>query len=148
MFRAGVRSAIRVVAVPLPSLRAKDPLHATGEEARPHYRGLERARRNYQCLHVGSEPARAVYDLAKAGVLVRVSRGQFLLEESGRRYCQHIRKSKSQPDGVACDQAASTTTETFNRSRYHRILQRIGVPFRAARLGAGLPKATSRNDRR
>ena len=34
---------------------------------------------------------KSVYDLAKAGVLVRSSRDQFLLEESVRRYCDHIR---------------------------------------------------------
>jgi hypothetical protein len=34
---------------------------------------------------------KSVYDLAKAGVLVRSSRDQFLLEESVRRYCEHIR---------------------------------------------------------
>ena len=34
---------------------------------------------------------KAVYDLAKAGVLVRRSRDQFLLEESIRRYCDYIR---------------------------------------------------------
>jgi hypothetical protein len=42
---------------------------------------------------------KAVYDLAKAGILVRVGRDQFLLEESVRRYCEHIRQSASQRVG-------------------------------------------------
>jgi hypothetical protein len=41
---------------------------------------------------------KAVYDLAKAGILVRVSRDQFLLEESVGRYCDHIRRTTSQTD--------------------------------------------------
>jgi hypothetical protein len=44
---------------------------------------------------------KAVYDLAKAGVLVRVSRDHFLLEESVRRYCDHIRRATSQHDADA-----------------------------------------------
>lgn len=36
---------------------------------------------------------KAVYDLAKAGVLVRFSRDHFLLEESVRRYCDYVRRS-------------------------------------------------------
>jgi biotin operon repressor len=40
---------------------------------------------------------KAVYELAKSGILVRVSRDQFLLEESVRRYCDHIRRSVLQP---------------------------------------------------
>jgi hypothetical protein len=34
---------------------------------------------------------KSVYDLAKSGVLVRLSRDSFLVEESVRRYCDHIR---------------------------------------------------------
>jgi hypothetical protein len=41
---------------------------------------------------------KAVYELAKAGVLVRVSRDYFLLEESVRRYCEHLRQAAPQPD--------------------------------------------------
>ena len=36
---------------------------------------------------------KAVYDLAKAEILVRVSRDQFSLEDSVRRYCEHIRRT-------------------------------------------------------
>lgn len=36
---------------------------------------------------------KVVYELAKAGVLVRVSRDHFLLEESVRRYCNHVRRT-------------------------------------------------------
>ncbi|HJU12046.1 MAG TPA: hypothetical protein VJ728_14275 [Candidatus Binataceae bacterium] len=38
---------------------------------------------------------KAVYDLAKAGILVRAGRDQFSLEESVRRYCEHIRQAAS-----------------------------------------------------
>jgi phytoene/squalene synthetase len=38
---------------------------------------------------------KAVYELGKAGVLVHVSRDHFLLEESLRRYCEHIRGDRS-----------------------------------------------------
>jgi len=51
---------------------------------------------------------KAVYDLAKAGILVRVSRNQFSLEESVRRYCEHVRESHRSTAGDAVgDQAAS-----------------------------------------
>ncbi len=43
---------------------------------------------------------KAVYDLAKAGVLVRRSRDQFLLEESVRRYCDYIRKLSKGEAGI------------------------------------------------
>ena len=39
---------------------------------------------------------KAVYELAKAGILVRVSRDQFSLEETVRRYCEHLRQAVSQ----------------------------------------------------
>ena len=39
---------------------------------------------------------KAVYDLAKSGVLVQISRDQFSLEESVRRYCEHIRAALAQ----------------------------------------------------
>jgi hypothetical protein len=39
---------------------------------------------------------KAVYELAKAGILVRVSRDQFSLEESVRHYCEHLRQAASQ----------------------------------------------------
>ena len=42
---------------------------------------------------------KAVYDLAKAGILVRVGRDQFSLEESVRRYCEHIRETASRSSG-------------------------------------------------
>ena len=43
---------------------------------------------------------KAVYDLAKAGILVRFNREQFLLEESVRRYCDHLRGAsrRQEPD--------------------------------------------------
>jgi hypothetical protein len=44
---------------------------------------------------------KAVYDLAKAGILLRVSRDQFSLEESVRRYCEYIRRSASQREADA-----------------------------------------------
>ena len=44
---------------------------------------------------------KAVYDLAKAGILVRISRDQFSLEESVRHYCEHIRRTASQHNGDA-----------------------------------------------
>lgn len=37
---------------------------------------------------------KAVYDLAKSGVLVRLGRNSFLVEESVRRYCDHIRAGR------------------------------------------------------
>ena len=43
---------------------------------------------------------KAIYELAKAGVLVRVSRDHFLLEESVRRYCEYIRQGASQPEAT------------------------------------------------
>jgi hypothetical protein len=43
---------------------------------------------------------KAVYELAKAGVLVRLSRDYFLLEENVRRYCEHLRQSASQPEPI------------------------------------------------
>lgn len=43
---------------------------------------------------------KAVYDLAKAGVLVRRSRDQFLLEQSVRRYCDYIRKASEGEAGI------------------------------------------------
>jgi len=42
---------------------------------------------------------KAVYDLAKSGVLARITRDQFSLEESVRRYCEHLRQSASQQSG-------------------------------------------------
>jgi len=51
---------------------------------------------------------KAVYDLAKAGILVRASRDQFSLEESVRRYCEHIRQIASQrTSGARQDQDLS-----------------------------------------
>jgi hypothetical protein len=58
--------------------------------------------------------------MAKAGVLVRVSREHFLLEESVRRYCEHIRQKAAQPEPMQGEQpsasevgnsATTTTTE-------------------------------------
>ena len=46
---------------------------------------------------------KAVYDLAKAGILVRVGRDQFSLEQSVRRYCEHIRETAARRDGNARD---------------------------------------------
>lgn len=48
---------------------------------------------------------KTVYELAKSGVLVRVSRDQFLLEESVRRYCDHIRRAAPDRDGHTSRQA-------------------------------------------
>ena len=50
---------------------------------------------------------KAVYELAKAGVLVHVTRDHFLLEESVRRYCDHIRRTASQHDTDAGVKAPS-----------------------------------------
>jgi hypothetical protein len=41
-----------------------------------------------------------IYDLGKAGILVRVGRA-FRLEESVRRYCQHLRSGPARADAVA-----------------------------------------------
>jgi len=46
---------------------------------------------------------KAVYELAKAGILVRVSRDQFYLEESVRRYCEHLRQAASQRSALLPD---------------------------------------------
>ena len=60
---------------------------------------------------------KAVYDLAKAGVLVRVSRDHFLLEESVRRYCEHIRRTASGGgDGVPRDQPAGNDSSANGHS--------------------------------
>lgn len=40
---------------------------------------------------------KTVYDLGKAGILVQAGRGQYKLEESVRRYCDHIRQLPSTP---------------------------------------------------
>jgi phage terminase Nu1 subunit (DNA packaging protein) len=37
-----------------------------------------------------------VYELAKEGIVVRATREEFLLEESIRRYCEHIRQTAAQ----------------------------------------------------
>ena len=58
---------------------------------------------------------KAVYDLAKAGVLVHVSRDHFILEESVRRYCEHIRRAASRPaDAPASVQAAAVSNSAAN----------------------------------
>ncbi len=44
---------------------------------------------------------KSVRELAKAGILVRAGRGQYRLEESARRYCEHIRRTASQRGGEA-----------------------------------------------
>ncbi len=50
---------------------------------------------------------KAVYDLAKAGILVRVSRDQFSLEDSVRRYCEHIRRTWQRETVTTQDQDLS-----------------------------------------
>lgn len=50
---------------------------------------------------------KAIYELAKAGVLVRLSRDHFLLEESVRRYCEHIRGAPP-PEAMKGEQPSAT----------------------------------------
>jgi hypothetical protein len=58
-----------------------------------------------------------IYELAKAGVLVRVGRDQFLLEESVRRYCEHIRRTALSNDGAALrDHLAASNPSANGRS--------------------------------
>jgi hypothetical protein len=40
-----------------------------------------------------------IYDLAKSDILVRVGRA-YQLEESVRRYCEHLRRLASEPAGM------------------------------------------------
>jgi hypothetical protein len=64
---------------------------------------------------------KAVYDLAKAGVLVRVSRDHFLLEENVRRYCEHIRRTTSRSPGEGAapkDQPAANGFTTNNATTH------------------------------
>jgi phage terminase Nu1 subunit (DNA packaging protein) len=42
-----------------------------------------------------------VRELAKADIVVRAGRGLYYLEESVRRYCEHIRRTASQRGGEA-----------------------------------------------
>ena len=51
---------------------------------------------------------KAIDELAKAGVLVRVNRDHFLLEESVRRYCEHIRQAAPLPDAIQGDQQTAS----------------------------------------
>lgn len=44
---------------------------------------------------------KTVRELAKAGIVVRAGRGLYKLEESVRRYCEHIRRTASQRGGEA-----------------------------------------------
>ena len=44
---------------------------------------------------------KTVFELAKAGVAVRVRRGLYALEESVTRYCEHVRRTASQRGGEA-----------------------------------------------
>jgi hypothetical protein len=39
---------------------------------------------------------KAVYDLGRVGVLVRVAGGMYRLEESVRGYCEHLRQAAAQ----------------------------------------------------
>ena len=40
---------------------------------------------------------KTIYELAKAGVVVRANGGMYRLEESVRRYCEHIRSQHGAP---------------------------------------------------
>ena len=62
---------------------------------------------------------KGVYDLAKAGVLVHVSRDQFLLEESVRRYCEHIRRAVSQPANAAASVQTSAVSNSAANGATH-----------------------------
>jgi len=42
---------------------------------------------------------KAIYELAKAGVVVRAGGGLYHLEESVTRYCEHLRQRAAQRDG-------------------------------------------------
>ncbi len=45
---------------------------------------------------------KAVYDLGRAGILVRAGGGMYRLEESVRGYCEHLRQAAAQQGtGVA-----------------------------------------------
>ena len=44
---------------------------------------------------------KSVYDLAKAGVLVRAGGGLYKLEQSVTRYCEYLRRAASQRDSEA-----------------------------------------------
>jgi hypothetical protein len=44
---------------------------------------------------------KTVRELAKAGIAVRGGRGLYKLEESVRRYCEHVRRTASQRGGEA-----------------------------------------------
>ena len=44
---------------------------------------------------------KAVYDLAKAGILVRAGGGLYKLEQSVTRYCEYLRRAASQRDSEA-----------------------------------------------
>lgn len=57
---------------------------------------------------------KAVYELAKMGILMRVSRDQFLLEESVRRYCDHIRHVASPHEASQSGGANQDQTESIN----------------------------------
>ena len=43
---------------------------------------------------------KTVYELAKAGIVVRAARGLYQLEESVTRYCDHVRQTASQRGGA------------------------------------------------
>ncbi len=47
---------------------------------------------------------KAVYDLAKLGIAVRAAGGRYDLEQSVRRYCEHLRQSSAQPSTVPADE--------------------------------------------
>ena len=44
---------------------------------------------------------KTVYELAKAGIVVKAGRGLYKLEESVTRYCEHVRRTASQRGGEA-----------------------------------------------
>lgn len=67
---------------------------------------------------------KAVYELAKAGVLARVSRDHFLLEESVRRYCEHIRRTASQRDSALPMQPAASTVSNSTANGATPLVQR------------------------
>ena len=63
----------------------KEENHSNGETPLPAVSANTLAR----CLGV---PPKVIYDLAKAGIIERSSGRLFGLEDSVRRYCQHLRR--------------------------------------------------------
>jgi phage terminase Nu1 subunit (DNA packaging protein) len=54
---------------------------------------------------------KAVYELAKLGITVRAPGGRFDLEQSVRRYCEHIRGIAAQRSAAAAVEPAGVLVE-------------------------------------